>query len=229
MSIFQDFERAKKQIGEEKWNSIDTYINNHHPELLLDQIIYNPDNWLEFEKWYDKEIKNISVNVTGVWKTDYDDIRAFAEIGKGEIKLGNVIASYDEDTIRNITGNLKEPLGDREQINAFAVLIASSFDRYANLPKISKCSKLLQSIYDDVCQSDSTMCHITEEEWNEYYIDDYSEKDLEVLEEEIKKYGLDEVIGIGDGEYKIVGYGDLETRFIDDRDLEINKESELEI
>ena len=229
MSIFQDFERAKRQIGEEKWNSIDTYINNHHPELLLDQIIYNPDNWLEFKKWYDKEIKNISVNVTGVWKTDYDDIRTFAEIGKGEIKLGNVIASYDEDTIRNITGNLKEPLGDREQKNAFAVLIASSFDRYANLPKISNCSKLLQSIYDDVCQSDSTMCHITEEEWNEYYIDDYSEKDIEVLEKEIKKYGLDEVIGIGDGEYKIVGYGDLETRFIDDRDLEINKESDFEI
>ena len=87
----------------------------------------------------------------------------------------------------------------------------------------------MQSIYDDVCQSDSTMCHITEEEWNEYYIDDYSEKDIEVLEKEIKKYGLDEVIGIGDGEYKIVGYGDLETRFIDDRDLEINKESDFEI
>ena len=50
-----------------------------------------------------------------------------------------------------------------------------------------------------------------------------------LLEKEIKKYELDEVIGIGDGGYKIVGYGDLETRFIDDRDLEINKESELEI
>lgn len=229
MSIFQDFERAKRHIGEEKWNSIDTYINNHHPELLLDQIIYNPDNWLEFEKWYDKEIKKVTVNVTSVWKTDYDDIRACAEIGKGEIKLGNIIASYDEDTIRNITGNFKNPLGDREQINAFAVLIASSFDRYANLPKISKCSELLQSIYDDVCQSDSTMCHITEEEWDEYYKHDYSENDIITLQAEIKKYKLDDVIEIDDGEYKIIGYGDLEIRFIDDRDLEINKESELVI
>lgn len=229
MSIFQDFERAKRQIGEEKWNSIDTYINNYHPELLLDQIIYNPDNWLEFEKWYDKEIKNINVNITDLWETDYDDIRAFAEIGKGKIKLGNIIASYDEDTIRNITGNLKEPLKDKEQINAFAVLIASSFDRYANLPKISGCSKLLQSIYDDVCQSDSTMCHITEEDWNEYYIDEYLEEDIEILKEEIKKYGLDEVIVVGEGDYKIVGYGNLETKFIDDRNLEKNIESELEI
>lgn len=229
MSIFQDFERAKRQIGEEKWNSIDMYINNYHPELLLDQIIYNPDNWLEFEKWYDKEIKNINVNITDVWKTDYDDIRAFAEIGKGEIKLGNIIASFDEDTIRNITGNLKEPLKDKEQINAFAVLIASSFDRYANLPKISGCSKLLQSIYDDVCQSDSTMCHITEEDWNEYYIDEYLEEDVEILKEEIKKYGLDEVIVVGEEDYKIVGYGNLETKFIDDRNLEKNIESELEI
>lgn len=229
MSIFQDFERAKRQIGEEKWNSIDMYINNYHPELLLDQIIYNPDNWLEFEKWYDKEIKNINVNITDVWKTDYDDIRAFAEIGKGEIKLGNIIASFDEDTIRNITGNLKEPLKDKEQINAFAVLITSSFDRYANLPKISGCSKLLQSIYDDVCQSDSTMCHITEEDWNEYYIDEYLEEDIEILKEEIKKYGLDEVIVVGEGDYKIVGYGNLETKFIDDRNLEKNIESELEI
>lgn len=84
-----------------------------------------------------------------------------------------------------------------------------------------------KEIYDSVCESDATMCHISDEDWNDYYIDNYSDNDIEVLKEEIKKYGLDEVIGIDDGEYKIVGYGDLETRFNDDRKLELSNESEF--
>ena len=94
--------KIRKDIGEEKWRSIDTYINVHHPELRLDQIIYNSNNWIDFEKWFNKEIKVVNVNVLDVWKTDYDDYRADVEIGKGEINQGNVIASYDEDTIRNL-------------------------------------------------------------------------------------------------------------------------------
>lgn len=176
----------------------------------------------EYEK-----IKLTGVNVLSVWKSDYDDYRAFSEIEKGNIKLGNVIASYDEDTIRKLTGNIKNPLTDTELKNAFAILISSSFDNYSELPRISNCSKLLQSIYDDVCSSDSAMCHISEEDWEQFYIDEYSLNDIKILEEEIKKYGLEEVIGINEGEYKIIGYGDLETRFIDDRRLELSNESEI--
>lgn len=220
MSILQEYEKIRKDIGEEKWHSLDTYINNKHPELLLDQIIYNRDNWLEFEEWFNKEIKNVNVNVLAVWKTDYDDYRADVEIGKGEIKQGNVIASYDEDTIRNLTGNLNNPLSEQELKNAFGVLVASSFEYFIGLPKISEVSSILKEIYDNVCESDATMCHITEEDWNDYYIDNYSNNDIEILEEEIKKYGLEDVIGLGEDGYKIVGYGDLETRFIDDRNIE---------
>ena len=88
------------------------------------------------------------------------------------------------------------------------------------LPKISKCSKLLQDIYDDVKESDASMCHITEEDWNEFYKGDFTEKDVDNLKKEVKELGLEEVITFNEAEYKIVGYGDLETRFNDDRYLQ---------
>ena len=102
---------------------------------------------------------------------------------------------------------------------AFKNLIYYEFDKYLELPKISECSDLLQEIYDCVCESDSTMCHISNEDWEDYYIDKYSDNDLVVLQDEIKKYGLEEIVEIDTGEYKIVGYGDLETRFNDDRNI----------
>ena len=88
------------------------------------------------------------------------------------------------------------------------------------MPKISKCSKLLQDIYDSVKESDASMCHITEDDWNYFYKMDFTEKDVDNLKKEVKELGLDEVITFNDAEYKIVGYGDLETRFNDDRYLQ---------
>ena len=83
----------------------------------------------------------------------------------------------------------------------------------------------LQEIYDNVCESDATMCHITEEDWQEIYADRYTDKDIENLKTEVKKYKLEDVVTFDDEEYKIIGWGDLETRFNDDRNLE--KEMEI--
>ena len=47
----------KKMVGKEKWESIDEYINKVHQDLRLDQIIYNSNNWIEFEKWFYKNLK----------------------------------------------------------------------------------------------------------------------------------------------------------------------------
>ena len=105
MSILQEYEEIKKYVGIEKWNSIDTYIKHYKPNLRLDQIIYNSSNWIEFENWFNKEIKLVNVNVIDVWKTDYDDFRCLAELKKGQIELGNIIASYDETTISNLKKN----------------------------------------------------------------------------------------------------------------------------
>ena len=70
------------------------------------------------------------------------------------------------------------------------------------------------------------MCHITKTDWEKFYSDDFSNKDFENLKKEIKKYHLEDVIGINDCEYMIVGYGDLETRFNDDRNIEREREYE---
>lgn len=102
---------------------------------------------------------------------------------------------------------------------AFKILIYDDFKNYVELPKISKCSKLLKEIYDSVCSTDSSMCHITDEEWEELYSEDYDNKDFENLKLEVENLGLQEVIGINDYEYKIIGYADLETRFNDDRHI----------
>lgn len=75
------------------------------------------------------------------------------------------------------------------------------------------------------------MCHIDYEDWKELKEDlDYTDKDLEILNNEIKKYELDEVIEVDTGEYAIVGYGDLETRFVDDRNVKdyVEVKEELE-
>ena len=59
-----------------------------------------------------------------------------------------------------------------------------------------------------------------------YYMEDtfdFTDEDLELLKEEIKKYSLEDVIGIDDGEYKIVGYGNLQFLFNDDRNVEEEK------
>ena len=216
MSIFQEYEEIKKMVGKEKWESIDEYINKVHPELRLDQIIYNSNNWIEFEKWFYKNLKGSTVNVCDVWKTDYGDYKALAEIGQNKELNGTIITSYDEQVIRNITDIEKGSLTVNELKNAFAVLICSDIEKYLKLPTISNVSKLLKEIYDCVVTSECSMCHIDYNEWEDFY-DDYNERDIEQLKKEIEKYNLEEVIEIDNGEYKIVGYGDLETRFLNDR------------
>ena len=57
-------------------------------------------------------------------------------------------------------------------------------------------------------------------DWNEFYKDNFTEKDIDNLKKEVKELGLQEVITFDDAEYKIVGWGDLETRFNDDRYLQ---------
>lgn len=50
------------------------------------------------------------------------------------------------------------------------------------------------------------MCHITQEDWNQFYKDNFTEKDIDNLKKEVKELGLQEVITFDDAEYKIVGW-----------------------
>ena len=167
MSILQEYEQIRKEMGEKKFDSIETYLKTT-PNLLLSDILYKPENYIEFDKWYNWKILNRTVKVISIYETDYDDVRC--------------------DAILCI-----------------------------KLPKISERSKLLQSIYDDVCESDSSMCHISIDDWNEFYKDNYTQKDFDNLKNEVNELGLKDVITFDDCDYKIVGWSDFETRFNDDR------------
>lgn len=93
MSLLQDYEMAKRKIGEKKYNAIDVYLqeicpkknwNQYKQELkkidnleineweiekkklqqkygivFLDDILYNEDGWVKFEKWYEKYEQNM--------------------------------------------------------------------------------------------------------------------------------------------------------------------------
>lgn len=263
MSIFQDFETIRDNIGHEKYDMIENYLetictqNNtdkyfkemnsiwklpptkwnekanqlkqKYGVILLDDILHKSNEWAKYENWYNENYLHRNIEILSTWPTDYDDIRCNAILSQDGVEVANIIASYDESDIRYSIGDKDSEMNEDFVNKAFKFLIYDSFDSYLELPKISQCSKLLQSIYDDVCASDATMCHISDEDWENYYIDDYTDNDIEILKEEIKKYGLEEVIGIGDDGYKIVGYGDLETRFNDDRNLELNNEKGVEL
>ena len=159
---------------------------------------------------------NISIKIRDMWLSDYGDIRCNASIFINNKEKANIIASFDRETYPDWKNSQKE----------FKEEIIDNLDLYLTLPKISKCSNLLKEIYDTVCESDATMCHITNEDWQEFYADRYTNKDINSLKEEVKKYKLDDVITFDDAEYKIIGWGNLETSFNDDRQFVKDKERE---
>ena len=214
MSILQEYEQIRREMGEKKYDSIEKYIDTH-PDVLLSDILYKPEHYINFDKWYNWKILNRKVRVDSIYETSFDDVRCDAVLYQNEKAVASIIASYDANEIIFRCNN--DPNLSKEVLRA---TILDNFDEYLNLPKVSKCSKLLQDIYDDVCESEASMCHITEEDWNEFYKENFTEKDVDNLKKEVKELGLENVITFDDAEYKIVGYGDLETRFNDDRYLQ---------
>jgi len=51
MSILQEYEEIRKQIGEDKYHAIDEYLTEY-PQVYLSDIYYNEDEWNKFEEWY---------------------------------------------------------------------------------------------------------------------------------------------------------------------------------
>ena len=214
MSILQEYEQIRREMGEKKYDSIEKYIDTH-PDVLLSDILYKPEHYINFDKWYNWKILNRKVRVNGIYQTDFDDVRCDAVLYQNDKAVASIIASYDANEMNFRCGNKPELAKE-----VLRTSILDDFDSYLNLPKLSKCSKLLQDIYDDVRESDSSMCHITDGDWNEFYSYEYTGKDIDNLKKEVKELGLDEVITFNDMEYKIIGWGDLETRFNDDRYLQ---------
>lgn len=178
---------------------------------------YRIINEYDLETVQEEIQNNITVKINDLWLSDYDDIRCNATISINGKEKANIIASFDREYYPDWKNSQNEYIDE----------IKDEWEKYLHLPKISKCSNLLQEIYDTVCESEATMCHITDDDWKEFYADRFTNKDIEKLKEETKKYQLDDVITFDDAEYKIIGWGNLETSFNDDRNLnERNKDHE---
>ncbi len=259
MSILQDYENIRKNIGYKKYDSIGKYLeticnqkdlNKYFKEMskqdvevdklyekserlkkqygivLLDDVLYKKEEWNKFEIWYNENYLHRSIEILNTWIDD-DYLYCNAILYKDEKSLANIIESYEETDIRYSKGDKDSKMNEQFIKNSLKQLLYNDFDKYLELPKISQCSNLLQEIYTGVCAADSGMCHISEEDWNDFYSEEYTNEDFEKFKLEVERLGLEDVIDINDGEYKIVGYMDLQTRFNDDNYL--NNERGFEI
>lgn len=213
MSILQEYEQIRRIMGDNKFDSIELYLKNH-PNILLSDILYKPKNYIDYGKWYNEKILKRTVKIVSIYDTDYQDVKCNAILYINRKPIANIIGSYDEQEMKFKCNNDYNYFKE-----ALKISVLDDFDKYINLPKVSSCSKLLQKIYDTVCESEASMCHITDEDWQEDYQDDFTLKDIDYLKEEVDKLGLEDVITFNDSEYKILGWGDLETRLNDDRYL----------
>lgn len=201
-----------------KWYGIESYTT----EVL--------DSFFDNNKLYDGKYKTKKVKILGTWITDYDDIACNAILYQNGKEVANVMDSFEETTVRYIYGDSHTELTDELINKSLEKIINESFENYLELPKISECSKLLQEIYDRVCDSVASMCHVDSIDWiswKDCY--NFTDDDIEQLKEEIKRYKLNEEIGIDDCGYKIVGYGNLQFAFNDDRNLAKENQNSLEI
>lgn len=250
MSILQEYEEIRSDLGFEKFDMIQKYLDKVSPiekydkydeelkkfhklpyeefakkdkELkqkygivLLSDVLYKIDEWKKYDKWFNEEYKKRKVEIIDVDISPFDDIRFNAVLYLNNKQIGKIVGCCVKDI-------WEKELNNKDK---FKDLVYCEFDKYSSLPKISKCSKLLQEIYDFVCESESSMCHITDDDWKDKYANKYNEDDIKKLKEEVEKYNLDGIITFDEDEYKILGYGNLEISFIDNRNADRNRDYE---
>lgn len=167
--------------------------------------------------WINEHILLRRIKILKIWESDYKDFRCNAILYQNNKPVANIIMICDSDYYGRGFDSLNSNYSYNVVINTFKKLIYNSFDKYLNLPKISECSDLLNKIYDIVCESDANMCYITDKDWTEDFSKKFTNKDIDFLKEEVKKYGLENVIEFNEMDYIILGYSNLETCFNDDR------------
>lgn len=154
-----------------------------------------------------------SVNTVEVWERDEndEDYEAKIQIGENNETIGEVVVSYEKQQVYDLIG--KDEITKSEIENAISIIALKDFENLKRLPRISKFSPLMQIIYDNICESDSEMCFIEEE-------DEFcTMEDIEKLKEEVKEFGLENYITFNEDDCLVTGYSGLVLQFIDDRGL----------
>lgn len=60
MSILQDYEKIRQEIGQRKYNAIEKYLEQNK-NLLLSDIYYKKEEWDKFENWYSENISQLEL------------------------------------------------------------------------------------------------------------------------------------------------------------------------
>lgn len=84
----------------------------------------------------------------------------------------------------------------------------------AHLPGIEQVSPALQELYRNTAESSSSMCYVGNDDeryWNDLGIEQHEFE--RQIDDDIKKYGLDDVIQSGDDDCLYICYGNLQSRF----------------
>ena len=162
-----------------------------------------------------KKIIIRNADVIDSWETDFGDYQARVKLGENNKNIGDIIVSYERQKLYDLIGKKDYSKITKKEIEmAISVLVLNEdFEKLKSLPKISKFSPLMKMIYDNICESDSGMCFIEEE--NELC----TMEDIERLQEEVKEFGLSDYITFNEDDCLVTGYGGIILEFIDDRML----------
>lgn len=191
-----------------------------YSDRILESIIAKCNTLSLLHKNNDSEVLNernfkdkYDYDIISFWN-DSDDLYVNYEVidRENNIKV-NAIDYYNTSDIGcDYNSSTEENIKDH-----LLVLIKDNQGSEFNLPKISEVSPLLKYIYDCVCSNESNMSHIDNQDWENLKEEEtFTDKDIETLKQEIKKYDIPEYITIDENEYKICGYGCLQCCFSDD-------------
>lgn len=210
------FEVVKKI--QDSCNNYLEYVSKYNESAYSDKIlesILDYCNKLAFNYSNNFEDKNIyEYNILNYWN-DQDDLYVNYIIeDKNTNEKANVIEYYDISDL-DCNYNLSS---DEEINNSLLSLIKQNNGLEFTIPKVSEISPLLKYLYDHVCDSESNMCHIDYNDWDDLKEDgDFTDNDINILKKEIAKYNLYDYVIMDDIEYKICCYGGLQCAFNDDR------------
>ena len=84
------------------------------------------------------------VKILNMWPTDYGDLEAQAILIEDDNEVANIIVDFDETSLRYSIGHKYSEMNDEFNKKACAYLIMNDFEGHLRLPKITRCSKLLQ-------------------------------------------------------------------------------------
>lgn len=157
---------------------------------------------------------NIYIKIKNTWIIENEDyLYANITIYKNKELIANIIDFFDENELRCNLRNYNYPLTENNVIKAVKRIVYNNIDKYLSLPKISDCSPLLIEIFNSVNNYEGYVFPFLYEDYELLFPNGNFSLDLKTLENEVKKYSLENVIVFNSDGYVLEAYPDLKTKF----------------